>query len=291
MNKINYIELGATLFVPALHKDLNSIVIDKKYPELKSILIDTEDGISDDDLEPAFEAIKNLLSLYEKESLLVFIRPRNIQTLSKILNFENIENIDGFILPKFSLENAQSYFDLLKGKDFSLMPSIEGEELFNQNSLYELRNIIVQNREKIILLRFGLEDMLRQLTMKRSCDETLFDLSTCSYILGAFIATFKSAGFAISGGVYPCFKNEEGFVKDVQRDLKEGLFSKTIIHPNQIKITNELYRVTKEEFEEALEICRNDVGMFNQNEKMAEVLTMKPYSQEIVLRADTYGVI
>lgn len=291
MNKINYIELGATLFVPALHKDLNSIVIDKKYPELKSVLIDTEDGISDDDLEPAFEAIKNLLSLYEKESLLVFIRPRNIQTLSKILNFENIENIDGFILPKFSLENAQSYFDLLKGKDFSLMPSIEGEELFNQNSLYELRNIIVQNREKIILLRFGLEDMLRQLTMKRSCDETLFDLSTCSYILGAFIATFKSAGFAISGGVYPCFKNEEGFVKDVQRDLKEGLFSKTIIHPNQIKITNELYRVTKEEFEEALEICRNDVGMFNQNEKMAEVLTMKPYSQEIVLRADTYGVI
>lgn len=291
MNKINYIELGATLFVPALHKDLNSIVIDKKYPELKSILIDTEDGISDDDLEPAFEAIKNLLSLYEKESLLVFIRPRNIQTLSKILNFENIENIDGFILPKFSLENAQSYFDLLKGKDFSLMPSIEGEELFNQNSLYELRNIIVQNREKVILLRFGLEDMLRQLTMKRSCDETLFDLSTCSYILGAFIATFKSAGFAISGGVYPCFKNEEGFVKDVQRDLKEGLFSKTIIHPNQIKITNELYRVTKEEFEEALEICRNDVGMFNQNEKMAEVLTMKPYSQEIVLRADTYGVI
>lgn len=291
MKKINYIELGATLFVPAIHKDLNSIVIGKKYPELKSILIDTEDGISEDGLETAFESIKKLLRSYDKKKLLVFIRPRNIEVLVKILSFENIDKMDGFILPKFSLENGEKYFNLLKNSSFLVMPSIEGEELFNQNSLHELKEMLLKHEEKIILLRFGLEDMLRQLKMKRSCDESVFDFSASSYILGGFISIFKSSGFAISGGVYPCFKDEDGFIKDVKRDLKEGLFSKTIIHPKQIAITNELYKVSKEEFEEALEICRNDVAMFNQNDKMAEVVTMRPHSQEIVLRAEVYGVV
>ncbi len=291
MKKINYIELGATLFVPATHKDLESVVCKKKFPELKSVLIDTEDGISESSLEIAFESIKELLKTYKKEKLLLFIRPRNVEVLARVLKLENINSIDGFILPKFSLSNAQNYFDLLKETDFSIMPSIEGEELFNQNTLYELRDILLKNRENILLLRFGLEDILRQLKMKRSCSDSAFDFSATSYVLGAFIATFKSAGFAISGGVYPCFKDKDGFIKDVKRDLKEGLFSKTIIHPRQIKPLHELYKVSTKELAEALEICQNNEAVFNQNEKMAEVVTMQPYAQEIILRAEVYGVI
>lgn len=291
MNKINYIKLGATLFVPATHKDLEAVVCNNKYPELKSVLIDTEDGIDDESLDIAFEAIKKLLKIYKKKKLAVFIRPRNIDVLADILEFKNIDKVDGFILPKFSLENAQNYFDLLKDYDFSVMPSIEGEELFNQNSLYELRTILLKNRENILLVRFGLEDMLRQLKMKRSCEETIFDFSATSYILGSFIATFKSAGFTISGGVYPCFKDDNGFIKDVQRDLKEGLFSKTIIHPRQIKLSNDLYKVTDRELSEALEISNKNQAVFNQNDKMAEVVTMKPHAQEIILRSEIYGVV
>ncbi len=291
MKKINYIELGATLFVPATHQELENIVCYNKYPELKSVLIDTEDGISDNNLEVALESLKELLKIYKKEKLLVFIRPRNVNVLRRILQLENIKNIDGFILPKFSLENAQNYLALLDESDFLLMPSIEGEELFNQNGLYELRDILLENRENILLLRFGLEDILRQLKMKRSCEESAFDFSAISYVLGGFIATFKSAEFAISGGVYPCFKDRDGFIKDVKRDLKEGFVSKTIIHPNQIEAINELYKVSKEELEEALQICKNDNAVFNQNDKMAEVVTMKPYAQEIILRAEVYGVV
>ena len=291
MNKINYIELGATLFIPAVHKDLESVVCDNKYPELKSVLIDTEDGIEEESLNSALESIQRVLETYEKGKLSVFIRPRNTRVLTRILKFENIKNIDGFILPKFSLKNAQEYFDLLQSTNFLLMPSIEGEELFNQNSLYKLRDILLKNAENILLLRFGLEDILRQLTIKRSSKESVFDLSALSYVLGNFIATFKSAGFAISGGVYPSFTDDDGFIKDVQRDLKEGLFSKTIIHPRQIKLSNDLYRVTKDELREALEISRNDEAVFNQNDKMAEVVTMRPYAHEIILRAEVYGVV
>ncbi len=291
MNKINYIELGATLFIPAIHKDLEAVVCDDKYPELKSVLIDTEDGINSESLDVAFKAIEKLLKIYEKKKLIVFIRPRDIESLGKILKLKNIDKIDGFILPKFSLSNAEDYFSLLKDYDFLVMPSIEGEELFNQNSLYKLRTFLLKNRKNILLVRFGLEDMLRQLKMKRSCEDSVFDFSATSYVLGSFISTFKSAGFAISGGVYPCFKDDNGFIKDVKRDLKEGLFSKTIIHPRQIKLTNELYRVTKEELSEALEISEKNEAVFNQNDKMAEVVTMKPYAQEIILRSKIYGVV
>ena len=291
MNIINYIELGATLFIPAIHKNLEAVVCENKYPELRSVLIDTEDGIKGESLDVAFQAIEKLLNIYEKKKLAVFIRPRDIEALAEILKFEHIDKIDGFILPKFSLSNAQDYFYLLKDYNFLVMPSIEGEELFNQNSLYELRTILLKNRKNILLVRFGLEDMFRQLKMKRSCEDSVFDYSATSYVLGSFIATFKSAGFGISGGVYLCFKDNDGFIKDVKRDLKEGLFSKTIIHPDQIKLTNELYKVTKEELREALEISQNSEAVFNQNNKMAEVVTMKPQVQEIVLRAEVYGVV
>ena len=291
MNIINYIELGGTLFIPATHKDLQAVVCDNKYPELKSILIDIEDGINDKGLDLAFKAIEKLLNIYEKKKLAVFIRPRDVETLKQILKFKDIEKVDGFILPKFSLSNAKDYFYLLKDYDFLIMPSIEGEELFNQESLYKLRTILLENSNKILLVRFGLEDMLRQLKMKRSCEDSIFDFSATSYVLGSFIATFKSAGFSISGGVYPCFKDDNGLIKDIKRDLKEGLFSKTIIHPRQIKLTNEQYRVTKEELREALEISSNNEAVFNQNDKMAEVVTMQPSAQEIILRAEVYGVV
>jgi len=291
MNKIKSIELGATLFVPATHKSLNSIVCDSKYPALKSILIDTEDGITQDESETALQNIENLLEIYKPKELLVFIRPRNIKTLKKIITLEGINKIRGFILPKFSLSNAAEYLEVFDSLDFSLMPSIEGEELFNHVKLHELKELLLPYREKIILVRFGLEDMLKQLKMKRSCEVSPFDVSITSSVLGNFIATFKSAGFDVSGGVYPCFKDVDGFVKDVKRDLLEGLISKTIIHPNQIELVHEQYRVSREEFDNAMEICVSQEAVFAQNANMAEVITMKPYSQEIVLRGEVYGLV
>lgn len=287
---ISYIELGGTLFIPATHKNLEAIVSGEKYSTLKSVLIDTEDSISDAELTEALQSVKSLLSRYQKTKLLVFIRPRNQEVLQELLAYTNIEKIDGFILPKFSLENAESYLELLKNTKHCLMPSIEGKELFDGSKLIKLRDILLHHSNRIILIRFGLEDMLRQLTMRRKCEDSIFDFSVTHTILGNFIAIFKSAGFSISGGVYPCFKNTKGFEKDVLRDLKEGLFSKTIIHPNQIELINELYKVEKKDLDEALAVIHSSKEVFNQSGKMAEKITMLNYSQFIVQRAEKYGV-
>lgn len=290
MKKIDYTELGGTLFIPAVHKGVESVVLDNKYPLLKSVLIDFEDSLKADELSDSLEKFKSLLEKLNKKTLLLFVRPKDSDFLKTLLELEHIERVDGFILPKFSLLNCSDYLELLKDKEFHFMPSIEGSELFDTSKLIELKDILLPFKEKIVLVRYGLEDMLRQLGMKRKCNESIFDFASTSSVLGNFIAVFKSAGFVVSGGVYPCFKDENGFRKDVLRDLKEGLFSKTIIHPYQIEMINELYKVTQKEFDEALEIVYSKNVVFAQDGKMAETLTMTPYCETIIKRAQSYGV-
>lgn len=282
------LDLGGTLFLPATHKNVEKILLRKKYVNLKSLLIDTEDSLND--LESGLQRLSTLLKTYTKDKLLVFIRPRNVEVLKKILTIKNIEKVDGFILPKFSLDNAYNYLELLEATNYKIMPSIEGTELFEQSKLIALKDILLSYKEKVPLIRFGLEDMLRQLKMKRSCEDSIFDTSVTSFVLATFIGTFKSAGFDVSGGVYPCFEDKEGFVRDVKRDLKEGLLSKTIIHPQQIEIINTLYKVKQLEYEEAKEICESTSAVFNQNGRMAEKSTMYEYAMHIMHRAKIYGV-
>jgi len=289
MREINYMALGGTLFIPASHKYLQAIVNEKKLSGLKSVVIDFEDGLEKEAFESAQKNFVNVLKKMRKETLFVFVRARDALHLQELLKIEAIEKIDGFVLAKFSLLNAESYFASLTQTDHYIMPSIEGEELFNHKKLHLLKEKIITNRERILLVRFGLEDMLRQLEMHRKCSESIFDFSSTSAVIGNFIATFKSSGFGISGGVYPCYKDEEGFIKDVQRDLKEGLFTKIIIHPNQIKIINELYKVSQEEYTEAKEIAASQKMLFSKNYKMVESITMLPFSKTILNRAKIYG--
>jgi len=287
---MDYIDLGATLFVPATHKALFEIVCEGKYKALKSILIDTEDGIDEKDLAKAKEQIQKLLLQYEKKELYLFLRPKDAECLEEFLSMKGIEKVDGFILPKFSLQNSANYLHLLEKKEFYIMPSIEGSELFERDKLKTLRDILLKYKNKILLVRFGLEDMLKQLGMKRSSDLSIFDYSVTTNVLGELLSLFKSSGFAVSGGVYPYFKNTDGFIKDVKRDLREGLFSKTLIHPNQITLTNELYKVDEEEYLWAKAIVQSDTNIIRYKDTMAESKTMLPYATEVLRRFDVYGL-
>ena len=290
MRECDGVDIGATLFVPASHKNLHAILTREKYKELKSIVIDFEDGLEVSAIEDAIQKLEENLHLITNISPFVFLRPKDPKMLLKLLQLQKIEHLDGFVLPKFSLNNADEYLQPLAKTDFKIMPSIEGEELFNNTQLQKLRDKLLTVKTNIVLVRFGLEDMLKALGMRRGCDESIFDFAVTNTILGNFLAIFKSVGFMVSGGVYPCFKDNEGFICDIKRDLKEGLFGKTIIHPNQIKIAHELYKVTHKEYVMAQEIAESNKVVFSQNEMMAETLTMLPYSKFILKRAKVYGI-
>ena len=286
------LELGATLFIPASHKNLATIISAKKYPQLRSMVIDFEDGL---DVKKQDEALQNLQqSLTHRKTNqipFVFVRPANPTHLKTLLELDNISRVDGFVLPKFGLSNSPDYLNTLHNRSFYIMPSIEGSELFDKAQLIQLRTQLLEYKERIVAIRFGLEDMLRQLGMRRECEQSVFDFAVCSSVLGDFLAVFKPNGFDVSGGVYPCFQDTEGFIKDVKRDLREGLISKTIIHPAQIEPLHELYKVASKQLQEAKELLSKHEVVFAQNGKMAEQHTMQPWAYTIIKRATLYGVV
>jgi len=276
---MDYISLGGTLFTPSTYKDIEKLFTLEKYPTLKSLVIDLEDGC--DNYNKGLNNIKKLD--FSKRKIPTFLRPKNPNSLKELIKID----IDGFVLPKFGLNNSQEYLKILENSNFYIMPSIEGEELFDFNKLLELKEIL--KNKNVLTIRIGCEDMFRQLNMKKG-KYSIFDRSVTNNIIGNIIAIFKSHGFNISGCVYPYFNDIEGFKKDIQKEFFEGLFSKTIIHPTQIEPLNELYKVTIEELNEAQEILASQKAIFNQNGKMAEIKTQTPYAKMILKRHEVYGL-
>ena len=293
-NLIHALELGGTLFVPASHKSLAAILSGEKYPALRSVVIDFEDGLSSADRPEALAKLDEILAKLQETRLLRFIRPQNPQMLKALLAQRHIEKIDGFILSKFGLDNANDYLSIIQNiefkiNNFKVMPSIEGEELFDTQKLRQLRDILQPYQERIICIRFGAEDMLRQLGLRRTAT-SLYDMLAPSQVIANLISTFKPSGFDISAPVYPDFSSVEGFEREVQRELENGLISKTIIHPSQIEPMNELYKVSQRELEEAQAILTEEDGVLNLNGKMGEAKTQSISAYFVSLRNMIYGI-
>ena len=247
--EIHALELGGTLFVPASHKNLEAVLSGKKYPDLRSVVIDFEDGLARIDQPQALDHLETILENLQETKLLRFIRPQNKEMLREFLQLKNIEKVDGFILPKFGLDNAKSYLSLFPISDlpfsWHIMPSIEGKELFNIQQLQKLKEILLPYQKQIICIRFGAQDMLRQLGLRQ--EGSIYDMLVPRQVIANFIATFKPYGFEVSAPVYPNFSDKIGFKKEISYELQNALISKTIIHPNQIELLNERYKVSQSE--------------------------------------------
>ena len=167
------------------------------------------------------------------------------------------------------------------------MPSIEGKELFDIQQLQKLREILLPHQDQIICIRFGAQDMLRQLGLKQSV--SIYDMLVPSHIIADLITTFKPFGFDISAPVYQNFSDIEGFQKEVAYELKNGLVSKTIIHPKQIALLNKCYKVTDQELTEANAILEKEDGILNLNGSMGERKTQQKWAKSLMQRTLLYS--
>jgi len=287
---IDPLALGGTLFIPANHKNLPAVLKRDKYPTLRSCVIDTEDGLHVKRPEDVLPQLCELLETHEPNSLYVFLRPRNIEWLETMLTCKALKRIDGFVLPKFSLENADAYFQTLDGFDGAFMPSVEGRELFDATLLRALKEKLSPYKARIPLVRFGAEDMLRQLGMRRERAFSLYELSATSQVIANMLHIFKPDGYEVCAPVYPFYNDAEGFEKELRRDLAEGLLGKTIIHPSQIEAFERVYRVDSKTYESARNIASFEGAVFGDGGEMAEKATRQPWAEKILRRVEIFGV-
>ncbi|MFN8575724.1 MAG: HpcH/HpaI aldolase/citrate lyase family protein [Candidatus Sericytochromatia bacterium] len=302
---MDYLKLGASLYVPAIHNDIINIAKGLKFPNLKSVIFDTEDAISEDDLPFAYHNLNKMLNALAIESLendksqkiinftkpLIFIRVRNPEEYKKILKFENIEQITGFALPKFSVENMSDYLEkIIPNKKY--MPILE-KDIFNIRVLEKIKDFLLGYKENIISLRIGATDLLSAMNLRRNSQNTVYEIGVLNQVISNIITIFKPYGFNITGAVWEsfCESSKQKLEEEVRLDLLNGLFGKSVIHPWQVDIVQDMYKVSAEDYKTALKILDPySPAVFKMYNRMNEKTTHSNWARSIIERSNIYGI-
>ena len=172
------------------------------------------------------------------------------------------------------------------------MPVLESKEIYDTRKVQIIRDFFVQHQDKILSLRFGGEDLSSSLGLKRACEDILYDFYPIKHLLSSLVLQFKPYGFNITAAVFTCFKNDEGLIKELQEDLKMGLFGKTVIHPKQVAIVHKAYAVSQVEWEQAQQVNDKDAKAIISSEgSMLESIPHRRWAKQILQREKLYGII
>ncbi len=292
--------LGAPLYMPATRADLLEAGNGTAVPEARTIIFCTEDAIQESDLPEALARLQETLPRLEKVSAISgerpipfrCIRPRNPETLERLLELEGISSIHAFVLPKVSLETLDAWFSILEPHpEYRIMITLESKEVFEPESMRRLRDRLLTSplHNRIICLRIGALDLLQLLGLRRSCRKTIYE-SPLGYTIRQLVTIFGSAGFSLSAPAFECLSAWDMLEEELEFDVLNGLFCKTAIHPKQLAIIHDAYRVDLEDVEMAQALLTPErPAIFAMHERMCEKATHSDWARRILLRAKIYG--
>lgn len=289
--------LGAAMYTPGTRMQLADELLDKKFPQLTTLIIDLEDAVADIDLERALENTYSTLvkidafltaRMEEAELPLLFVRVRTPKHFEEVVaKLRPVQHIlTGYVMPKFELENGAAFLHILKrerAKGYELygMPVFETANLlYKENRLAQLKNLhelLAEHRDMILNVRVGATDFLGVYGIRRKRHQTLYDVMVLRDGLSDILNVFgrQDDGFVVSGAVWEYFDapNEEsqsgavatktltaalaGLQRECEFEQLNGFQGKTVIHPTHVQFVNAYYTVTHEDYEDALAILNH----------------------------------
>lgn len=292
-------QLGATLYCPATRKDLFDVIAQKKIPHLQSLVICLEDAIAEAQVEAAVLAVIQLCSQLAQTSTtpdrarpLLFIRPRNIEMASRLIPLLPEGVITGVVLPKFSLSTLPLWWNVLESTTLQVMPTLECSAVFDQQAMAVLAQRLETHpiRERIIALRIGGNDLLSVLALRRPKDLTIYD-TPLGYVIKMLVATFAPKGFSLTAPVCEQINAPSLLAKELALDKAHGLVGKTAIHPSQIDVIQNEFKVSQTEQDEAKSILLATEAVFQFKGAMCEPATHRRWAKAIESRTQLYGGI
>ncbi len=291
--------LGASMYVPATRdvSSLVSIANGQKYPHLRSVIICTEDAVREDELNIALRNLKHAFKKMDpKGGPMRFVRVRSAFVLGKVLQMQFIEKIDGFVLPKVNCSTLPYYLACFSDNDrFSIMPTLETREVFDAKQMNRLRHMFHDDeraRNRILALRIGGNDLLNCLRVRRDPMRTIYD-TPVGDVIRHLSGEFIPHGFNLTAPVFEAFAPRYADVlrEEIKLDLLQGLFGKTAIHPDQIPLIEEGFKVDEQDLAEARRICDpSAAAVFKGDGRMCEPTTHTPWARDIIERFEIYGV-
>jgi citrate lyase beta subunit len=284
--------MGASLYLPANHKHLMDIANGERLGHTRSLIFCTEDAVADADLSWALFNLSVVLANMKAETTTErFVRVRNPEVLTRVLAMPGVEKLTGFVIPKCTRHNFDAYFKQVRGTDHLLMPTLETADVFNDEEMRLFREALEAPgvRSRILALRIGGNDLLALLGLRRPRNMTIYR-TPLGPVIARLVTTFRPYGFVLTAPVFEHLDLPELLDQEVAEDMAYGMVGKTAIHPSQIALIEQHYRVKARDLEAARAILDVDSpAVFKMHNSMCEVATHRAWAQRMVEQSNVFG--
>lgn len=313
--------LGGLLYAPANHTSIGNSICNKRFPEMKNIVLCLEDTIMDDHVKEAeialIHTIRQIYTAVQETKLkideipLIFIRVRSAEQMADMfIRFaETVSVIAGFVLPKFDSSNAAAYCDMIRTINTGsesvtyIMPIIESLAVIRKKTrmdeLMTIKQAVDSVRDYVLNVRVGGNDFCHAYGLRRSRRHTIYDVSLVRDVL-TDILNFFSEEYVVSAPVWEYFGSEKDTAwqddmrRELELDLLNGFIGKTAIHPSQLNVIQESLVIPKDEYEDALALLQWDGGASavakSTTNRMNEFKVHERWARKILALANIYGV-
>lgn len=289
---IDPLRLGATMYIPVIHPAVGEVVTGQRYRNLKSVVLCLEDALAVKDVETGLQALRSFLSIERTdERVLTFVRPRSMQMAEKILQFEGIDRIDGFVVPKITIDTLHDWLQLVENTPLALMATLESQWVFDPQIVDQfIAELDAHDTRRLTAFRLGGNDLLSCLGLRCIRGRTSYE-GPLQWLMSRLICRFLSKGYALTAPVYDVIDDEVTLRRECHQDVDSGFVGKTAIHPSQIAIIHDCFAVTEEDVGTAQSIVEEGAGaVFKRDGAMVEPATHTEWAKRILKRHEYYGV-
>lgn len=285
--------LGATLYMPVVHPKVDDFLFGRALSPASSIVLCLEDGLADYDVHCGVEKIRAFCQSGPFTcDAQIYIRPRSCDMARTLACFPNIQKFDGFVAPKVMPDTAAVWLDIARGPGLSIMPTLESGVYFDPTQVAAVRDALLQHdRGQISAIRLGGNDLLGALALRRQRGVTSWE-GPLGWVLSMMSSMFVSAGYPVAAPVFDIIDDIETLKREIQRDVAAGFVSKTAIHPTQIPIIEDAFRVPADDLKQARAILDSRAkAVFKVGGVMCEPSTHRAWAERTLARADVFGCI
>lgn len=240
------------IFVPGN----NSRFLEKaKSLQADIVCFDLEDSVPESEKENARNLIKETLVNRSQYSASIYVRTNSPSSDKFQKDLDSIvrKGIDGVVIPKVNNINELKKFEKnlaslekkRKLKGIELLPSIESSE--GVVNTYQ----IISSSTRVTAVVFGVFDFLNDMGIEYTKQPEGAKYARAKIALDA-----RAAGVASIDAIWQDLKDIDGLKQDCMIGKSLGYTGKSIIHPDQIPITHEIFFPTKPEIDWAKKVIK-----------------------------------
>lgn len=316
-NSLLYYSVGALLYCPANRKNIADSIVKQRFGTKYSLALCLEDTIRDDSVAEAENILVQTLRQLDQQSVQndfympkIFVRVRNARQIGRLHRAfgESARLITGYILPKFSLENADGFIqEIIKVNEASAtpvytMPIFESPSIIDLRTryeiLYQLKQKLDSVEKNVLNIRVGGNDLCHMFGFRRHDDESIHQIRPIATIFSDIITVY-GMDYVVSGPVWEYYQSsnwQKGLYHELADDKLCGFVGKTVIYPSQIKVVNEAYKVPQKDYQDAAAVLNWDKSSHSlvagsvSKERMNEYKTHSNWALRTLLMAEYFGI-